>query len=130
MRLLRFVRRDNSMNNAIFLLQPWKEGSLWVFDDERVGLKGEPFVENASQVIDEIVKLNKAKQDKKGRINLMFSPKPFPKSIKLDLIDVQEGGTGVTYRWKAKKLDAWLCPAFYCYFQVGKVPKELYASAV
>lgn len=121
------------MSNAIFLLQPWKEGGdngLWVFDDPMVGLRREPFVPSATKLIDELVVLGGAKTDCKGRINLMFSPKPFQGSVKLDLVDVERGGTGVTYTWKEKKMDAWLCPAFYKYFQVGNAPKALYAAAV
>jgi hypothetical protein len=32
------------MNNAIFVIKPYKWNGMWVFDDERVGLDKEPFM--------------------------------------------------------------------------------------
>jgi hypothetical protein len=117
------------MSNAIMCLRPWKEGPLWLFDDERVGLRAEPFVQNASALIDELVRMNKVKRDKEGKISLLFGPNKFPGSVELELADVEPEGRGVTYVWHEKKMDAWLCPAFYKYFQVGRAPRQLFVAA-
>lgn len=114
--------------NTIKMLRPWKSGTIWAFDDEGAGLRGEPFVANASELIDNLVKKYKAEQDEEGKINLLFSHLPFPGATKL-LLAEDGKGTGVTYLWPEKKLEAWLCPAFYCYFDTDSVPTELYALA-
>ena len=112
------------------MLRPWKWGSLWIFDEFRVGLSKEPFVSDASALIDALVSLNDARPDKEGKINLLFGPKPFRGSIKLNLVEEQPNGACVTYRWLERKMDAWLCPAFFRYFEVGRAPRELFAMAM
>ena len=41
------------MANALNVIHPYKWEGLWVFDDQRVGLEKEPFVEGADTIIDE-----------------------------------------------------------------------------
>ena len=39
-------------NNSIKIITPYKYNDQWVFDDERVGLEREPFVNGADTLID------------------------------------------------------------------------------
>jgi len=39
------------MNNSMFEIRPYWDGYTWVFDDERVGLVQEPFVEGVPEMI-------------------------------------------------------------------------------
>lgn len=116
-------------NNQIKLLRPWKEGPLWIFNDDEAGLRREAFVSNASKLIDALVRKYEVEPDDDGKITLLFSHEEFPDSTKLELVDDSKG-CGVTYEWHKRKLSAWLCPAFYHYFEVDSVPTELYAQAV
>ncbi len=45
------------MNNANFVIKPFKWQGMWVFDDERVGLDKELFVAGADTMIDTVVRL-------------------------------------------------------------------------
>lgn len=115
--------------NVIKRLEPWRsEGGIWAFDDPTCGLRGEPFVTNASKLIDELVKFFGVKPDSKGQIQLMFSHVPFPDSVRMVLVNDSQGG-GVTYYCEQFEQAAWLCPAFYNYFDTDRVPVELYAMA-
>lgn len=114
--------------NAIFHLRPWKEGQCWLFDDEARGLKREPFVPDASVLIDELVKTFGVKQKEKT-IGLLFAARPFPGSVELRRVQSELEGCGVTYRWEEKGLDGWLCPAFFKYFNPTDIPPRLYAIA-
>jgi hypothetical protein len=41
--------------NSLFVLQPYRYQSSWVFDDPRVGLEREPFVFGIDEMIDRLV---------------------------------------------------------------------------
>lgn len=124
--------------NTIKMLRLWKEGEngnhTWRFDDPTCGLVAEPFVGSANRVIDAIIEHNGAKLDKEHMISLFFSHVEFPGSTKLILVEEKETvpwvGTGVTYRLDGTDMEAWLCPAFYHYFDADQVPQKLYAIAV
>jgi hypothetical protein len=109
---------------------PRREGPLWVFDDEERGLKGEAFVGNASSLIDALASSYGVKpRGKKKEISLLFSASKFPDSTRLKLVSKpQNGDPGVTYEWSEE--EAWLCPAFFCYFDPTSIPEELYAMVV
>lgn len=111
-------------NNAIQILRPWCEGGVWMFDDKEIGVRREAFVGGASELITELVAVFGAKPDEDGKINLIFSPYPFPESEELAHVENDMGG--VVYQWKERK--AWFCPCFFNYFDVDAVPNKLYAQ--
>ncbi|MEG3976846.1 hypothetical protein QT970_19800 [Microcoleus sp. herbarium8] len=43
------------MSNAMMVIYPYREQYTWVFDDERVGLVREPFVQGVPQMIEALV---------------------------------------------------------------------------
>lgn len=48
-------RAKRPIINSLFVIAPYDYEGLWVFDDERVGLVQEPFVDGADTMIDAMV---------------------------------------------------------------------------
>lgn len=112
------------MDNSILTLHITKPNNLWVFDDEAVGLKNEPFVCGMNEIIDIIV--SEFENPEKG-IDLIFSAKEFPNHAgKLDWQKEDCGGNW--YVWGKNTMSGWLCPALYKYFK--EAPKEIYFKAI
>ena len=112
------------MNNAITTISPYKRNGTWMFDDERVGLAGEPFVAGADVMLDQLTKdIPHAQQG----FTLLFSAGPFPGyTVKLEWTHEEYGGNW--YRWAEAELEGWLCPALFHYFP--EAPKEIYIRAI
>src|SRR5262245_53169860 len=109
--------------NSINLISPYRYEGMWVFDDPRVGLDKEPFVSGADTMIDVLVA--NIPLAAKG-FRLLFSATPFPGySVKLDWR--QEDYCGNWYFSSEFKMEGWLCPALFKYFE--KAPKEIYVKA-
>ncbi len=111
------------MPNAVSVIFPYRKNSIWMFDDERVGLREEPFVCGAPEIIDKLVE---------GIPNaglgfaLYFSGAPFPDhQARLDW--VREEGGGNWYRMAGTDREGWLCPALFNYF--SEAPMKLYVKA-
>lgn len=111
------------MVNALNVIHPYKWEGLWVFDDERVGLEKEPFVEGADTIIDKALAMKGIQEPKKG-FRLLFSARPFP-NYDLKFEWVREGEGGNWYRVGDFGMEGWLCPALLKYFDAP--PKEIYA---
>jgi hypothetical protein len=136
----------------IMKLYPYQSGANWVFDDKAAGLKAEPFVLGASEMITKLLEAKKMLQDGKlrGRVDafeLTFSATVFDGfDVRLRQISKYDGarrfnirtnnlprqGTWydaiVPYEDKSGPLmTCWLCPALLCYFQFP--PKELFVGA-
>jgi hypothetical protein len=109
--------------NAINLIVPYRYEGMWVFDDPRVGLNKEPFVSGADAMIDLLVADIPSAQ--KG-FRLLFSATPFPGyKVKLEWRREEYGGNW--YFSRDFKMEGWLCPALFKYFE--KAPKEIYVKA-
>jgi hypothetical protein len=108
--------------NALMQIVAYRKNDGWAFDDEAVGLVAEPFVSGIPEMIDVL-----ADQVGTGsRILLTFSPTPFPGSmIRLDWMSEDLGGNW--YRWEARKMDGWLCPALLKYFATA--PEAIHIEA-
>ena len=118
------------MNNAIFVIKPYKWNGMWVFDDERVGLDKEPFVAGADSMIDTAVQLKGIPNAEDGFL-MVFSADPFP-DADFDLDWVREDSGGNVYKGRfevdgeAKELEGWLCPALNLYYP--DPPQKLYVQ--
>ena len=111
------------MANAINVIYPYKCDGLWVFDDERVGLDREPFVEGADSMIDKLLEMKKLQNSESG-FRLIFSAGEFPRyDVMLDW--VREGDGGNWYKSEELQMEGWLCPALLKYFDTA--PKRIYA---
>lgn len=110
--------------NSINIISPYKYYGSWVFDDERVGLVKEPFVGGADTMLDCLVA--DIPDAAKGFV-LIFSGSPFPgHQHRLDWLRT-DGDGGNWYWWEEFKLEGWLCPALFKYFDGP--PKQIYVQA-
>jgi hypothetical protein len=107
-----------AMNNAIFVIRPYKWHGSWVFDDASVGLVREPFVGGADTMID----VATAHLPNAGQGFLaVFSASNFPDAqIVLEWARAEKGGN--VYRWEER--EGWLCPSLLRYF--AEPPAKLY----
>jgi len=111
------------MANALNVIYPYKYEGMWVFDDEKVGLDKEPFVEGADTMIDHVLAM-KGLQNPEPGFRLVFSAGEFPRyDVKFDW--VREGEGGNWYKSKEFQMEGWLCPALFKYFD--EAPKQIYA---
>ncbi|MBN2473249.1 MAG: hypothetical protein JXB62_01475 [Pirellulales bacterium] len=111
------------MANALNVIHPYKWEGLWVFDDARVGLDKEPFVEGADAIIEKALAVKGIEEPEKG-FRLLFSAGPFPNyDLKLRWLRESEGGNW--YRAEEFAMEGWLCPALLKYFD--EPPTEIYA---
>lgn len=111
--------------NSIFVLYPTRNHGIWSFDDEVRGLKGEPFVGETNDLIDEMAQ-EVGHEIKNGlTIALLFSHITFPDAqCHLRLEETSPHGT--TYCDGDRDLLPWLCPAFFKYFP--HAPEFLYGA--
>ena len=113
----------NAVTNSIFVIAPYRYHGTWVFDEPRVGLSHEAFVEGIPQLID---KLAKDIPDADKGFRLLFSDAPFPKySTKLVWRRKDIGGNW--YYSEEFDAEGWLCPSLYKFFP--QAPKEIYVKA-
>jgi hypothetical protein len=106
--------------NAINVIAPYKHHGMWVFDDERVGLKQEPFVAGADAAIDRMVRdIPNAALG----FTLVFSAHQFP-GHQHQFVWRRHEGSGDVYYSKEFDQEGWLCPALLRYFDTA--PEALY----
>ena len=116
-------KERKSKVNSLFVIAPYKYEGSWVFDDANAGLTKEPFVSGADTIIDKLV--SDIPDADKG-FRLLFSAFPFPGySIKLKWI--REEYDGNWYYCEKYKMEGWLCPSLFKYFD--SAPREIYAKA-
>src|SRR6267142_4810899 len=108
--------------NSLFAIAPYKFQGFWVFDDPAVGLKQEPFVSGADTIIDV---LTADIPSAESGFKLVFSPQPFPRyTARFEWKRSEMGGNW--YGWTERKLEGWLCPALFKYFDTA--PKDIYVK--
>ncbi|MBI1827308.1 MAG: hypothetical protein HY287_03905 [Planctomycetes bacterium] len=108
--------------NAIMVIFPYRHQDTWVFDDESVGLRQEPFVWGADEIIDRMV----AEIPAAGNgFRLLFSPTPFP-GHQYSLRRLSEEFGGNWYVCEELNMQGWLCPALFRYFD--HAPERIYIS--
>ena len=111
------------MTNAINVIFPYKYEDMWVFDDEKVGLIQEPFVEGADTMIDHMLELKGISNPEAG-FKLVFSEGAFPRyDAKFEWLRAGEGGNW--YRSEDHGMEGWLCPALFKYFD--EAPELIFA---
>jgi hypothetical protein len=112
------------MSNEIYIIKPYKDGNVWMFDDEDRNIKREPFVSGADDIIEMLTETLQIKNRYDG-FNLFFSHSQFPGyHIKLDWVSCEFGGNW--YISNDINIKGWLCPVMYQYFSVA--PKHIFAK--
>ena len=111
------------MNNKIFVIHPYKHNNTWVFDDNELNVKCEPFIAGTSEMINLLVE-NITNAD--NGFKLLFSTQPFPE-YQAELNWIRQEYEGNWYIWQSKDLEGWLCPALLFYF--SEVPKQIFCKA-
>jgi hypothetical protein len=108
--------------NSLFVIAPYKDHDMWVFDDPAVGLSREPFIAGIDTMIDRMVaEIPHAQQG----FRAVFSAAPFPGAeYKLDWRRSESGGNW--YYNDRFKMEGWLCPALFKYFP--SAPREIYVK--
>lgn len=107
----------------MLVIQPYKSEGVWAFDDEALNLVREPFIMGIDTMLDWLA--DKHNLDRAG-FNLSFSTQPFPRyHIKLTWMREENGGNW--YTTEEPKMEGWLCPAMYLYFD--HAPSEIYIRA-
>jgi hypothetical protein len=95
---------------------------MWVFDDERVGLKAEPFVGGADDMIDRVT------ADIPGACDgfvMVFSADAVP-GAQFRLEWRRQDRSGNVYYSPELDSEGWLCPALLRYF--GAPPAEIHVQ--
>lgn len=115
------------MKNSVWIIHPYRVGKIWAFDDERFGLKTEPFVGETNLVIDNVLKAKSIKADK---FTLIFSRFQIPRyDAKFSLVRT-EGQTNKSSWYKCNDLgiNFWLCPALNHYFD--EPPENIFVEII
>jgi hypothetical protein len=118
------------------VLQPYRSGNLWVFDDDRIDLVEEPFVDSATRIIDAILaRLQPPLHDADNGFRLVFSARPF-RGEQAELELVRSEAEGNWYRFSLETLqrlnlpqqmEGWLGPALFHYFHTS--PERIHVRA-
>lgn len=112
-----------SAGNALLVIEPYRSGIGWAFDEPRLGLRREPFVQGIPEMIDKLV-TGIPGSDKSVR--LIFSQRSFPGAqLKLDRRTEQNGGNW--YYSSDYQIEGWLCPALFKFFP--RAPEHIYVKA-
>ncbi len=132
--------------NEMFVINAYRQGKTWMFDDKQRELFAEPFVLGASELIQKYLDRKGMKQRRKN-VQLLFSLQPFPEadvtltctekcypyiqlyngtntSYKLD-VDFNNQPTSAYYT-DQEGSKCWLCPAQLKFF--GTVADVIYAK--
>lgn len=108
--------------NAINVIIPYRWEGLWVFDDAKVGLDKEPFVEGADDIIDLMVA---DFPDAEKGFRLFFAADRFPSAqFEFEWRRAEVGGNW--YYIEAMNKEGWLCPALFKYFD--QAPEHIYVK--
>jgi hypothetical protein len=110
--------------NSIMVIYPYRDRGLWVFDDESVGLRQEPFVSGADTLIDRAVEATGVADAESG-FRLIFSAGEFP-GYDFRFTHVRSGEGGNWYHSEDFSMEGWLCPALLQYFDAP--PEQLFTK--
>ena len=111
------------LSNSILILEPYRYGGTWVFDDPRTGLVREPFVAGIPEMIDHLVRKI---PDAETGFRMLFSAQPFPEHM-MKVVWRRADRGGNWYYSEELDMEGWLCPALLKYFR--EAPKEIYVKA-
>ena len=101
--------------------------SLWVFDDERTGLKEEAFVRGMSEMISRMIEAKGIPNADNG-FAMKFSDQPFDGAdAELRWLCADDPGNWYGGMVAGQYMEGWLCPALLLYFE--NPPARLFVRA-
>ena len=115
-----------------FVIYPYQISEIWVFDDERTGLKQEAFVCGMSEMISALIK-SKTISDAVLGFSLTFSDQPFDgHDVELKWLRADQPESLMPGNWYSgviagELMEGWLCPAIFCFFHLA--PSRLFVKA-
>ena len=112
-----------SAGNALLIIEPYRLAKTWVFDEPRLHLQHEPFVQGIPEMIDRLVKDIPGSDQS---VRLIFSQQQFP-GAQLQLDWRREQGGGNWYFSEEYQMEGWLCPALFKFFP--RAPQHIYVKA-
>jgi hypothetical protein len=100
-------------------------GTCWVFDDERTGLKEEAFVCGMSEMISRVVEAKGVPNSARG-FAMTFAAEPFSgHDVELHWIRPDDnGGNWYEGTVVGGHMEGWLCPALLLYFE--QAPRRIF----
>lgn len=100
-------------------------GTCWVFDDERTGLKEEAFVCGMSEMISRVVEAKGVPNAARG-FAMTFAAEPFSgHDVELHWIRPDDnGGNWYEGTVVGGHMEGWLCPALLLYFE--QAPRQIF----
>lgn len=110
----------------------YEDEDIWVFDDEKTGLKEEAFIRGASEMISRIVEAKHIPDADRG-FALTFSDEPFEgQDAVLEWLRTEVPGVSTSGNWYAgtiagQEMKCWLCAALFCFFETA--PARLHVKA-
>ncbi len=105
-------------------LDAYKNGEVWLFDDEEKHIEREPFVEGSSCLISEIQRRNGLSGD---TLSITFSDEPLDHDMhELIWKDSRDDDSWNQYYSPILDMYGWLCPVLLVYFD--EAPRKLYVS--
>ena len=109
-------------------IYPYLQNGLWVFDDRETGLKAEPFVEEATEMISSLVAAKGIHHAARG-FKLTFAGELFDGyDVELKWLRADEvEGNWYEGTVAEELMQCWLCPALFCYFDTA--PERIYVGA-
>lgn len=110
------------MTNSIFTIRPYRYNSMWVFDDENVGLHREPFVAGIDVILSELTKNIK---NANNGFCLVFSSGKFP-GANIEMTKIESEFSGTWYTCENLGIKGWLCPALFKYFK--QAPEKIWVQ--
>lgn len=106
--------------------------NVWVFDDERTGLKEEAFVSGMSEMISRMI-VSKGIANADQGFAMTFSDEPFDgHDVELHWLRGDVPGAWMAGNWYSGNvagqiMEGWLCPALFCFFP--NAPHRLFVRA-
>jgi len=110
--------------NSINVIRPYLYNGVWVFDDEARGLDKEALIAGIPEIIKKVCR-DKGIHNPRNGFFVIFGGKSFPSAdVVLEHLRKDESGEGNWYRLKGTKMEGWLCPALFKYFDT--TPQKIY----
>jgi hypothetical protein len=110
------LRRELNTEFKIYTIIPYWDEDTWVFDDPAVGLVKEPFVRGASEMITAMLGVSNVTNAKAGFCMTFTNAGG---GFRLERREPADGGW--YYYCPQIKMEGWLCPALYLYFEEAPV---------